>query len=121
MRNAAGGLLAAPLAIASAEAGGRTDQDSVPAPVTYALQILDDARDVREILGRPSIIPLGRTLGFSQSEVVDAAKPERVIALAWGSGVKLGAAPPGFAAVGLRPELEDSPALSPLHEVFCAR
>ena len=121
MRNAAGGLLAAPLAIATAEAGGRTDQDSVPAPVTYALQILDDARDVREILVRPSVIHIGRTLGFSQSEVLDAADPERVIALAWGSGVKLGDAPPGFEAVEPGPELEDSPALPPLHEVFGAR
>ena len=121
MRNAAGGLLAAPLAIATAEAGGRTDQDSVPAPVTYALQILDDARDVREILVRPSVIHIGRTLGFSQSHVVDAARPERVIALAWGSGVKLADAPPGFAPVALGPELEDSPALPPLHEVFGAR
>lgn len=121
MRNAAGGLMAAPLAIATAEAGGRTDRDSVPAPVTYALQILDDARDVREILVRPSLIHVGRTLGFSQAEVVDAADPARVIALAWGSGVKLGDAPPGFEAVDPGPELEDSPDLPPLHEVFGAR
>jgi hypothetical protein len=121
MRNAAGGVLAAPLAIATAEAGGRTDRDSVPAPVTYALQILDDARDVQEILVRPTVIHVGRTLGFSQSEVVDAAHPERVIALSWGSGVKLADAPPGFAPVDPGPELEDSPALPPLAEVFGAR
>ena len=121
MRNATGGLMAAPLAIATAEAGGRTDRDSVPAPVTYALQILDDARDVCEILVRPSVIHVGRTLGFSQSEVVDAADPGRVIALAWGSGVKLADAPPGFVPVDPGPEIEDSPALPPLHEVFGAR
>jgi acyl-coenzyme A thioesterase PaaI-like protein len=121
MRNAAGGLAAAPLAIASAEAGGRTDRDSVPAPVTYALRILDDGRDVRGILVRPSVVHLGRTLGFSQSELVDAAKPERVIALSWGSGVKLADAPPGFAPIDPGPEIEDSPELPPLHEVFEAR
>src|SRR4029453_1271982 len=35
MRNAAGGLLAAPLAIASAEAGGRADQGPVPPPAPH--------------------------------------------------------------------------------------
>ena len=121
MRNPAGGLMAAPLAIASAEAGGRTDRDSVPAPVSYALRILDDGRDVREILVRQSVIHLGRTLGFSQSELVDADAPGRVIALSWGSGVKLADAPPGFTPLDPGPELEDSPELPPLHEVFEAR
>jgi hypothetical protein len=121
MRNAAGGLRAAPLAIASAEAGGRTDRDSVPAPVTYALRILDDGRDVQEIVVRPSVIHLGRTLGFSQSELVDAADPERVVALSWGSGVKLADAPPGFEPLDPGPGLEDSPELPPLHEAFGAR
>ncbi len=121
MRNSAGGLMAAPLAIATAEAGGRTDRDSLPAPVTYALHVLDAASDVSEIEVRPSLIHLGRTLGFSQSEVVDAANPERVIALSWGSGVKLADAPPDFVPIDPGPEIEDSAALPPLHEVFGAR
>jgi hypothetical protein len=52
---------------------------------------------------------------------VVAAMPDRVLGRGWGTAVKLGAAPPGFAPVELGPELEDSPALPPLHEVFGAR
>src|ERR1700730_7625940 len=42
MRNPAGGLMAPPLAIAAPDTGGFTDVESVPAPVTYSLHLLDD-------------------------------------------------------------------------------
>ncbi|MDB5394294.1 MAG: hypothetical protein JWM91_1800 [Rhodospirillales bacterium] len=121
MRTASGAIMAAPLAIASAEAGGFSDVDSVPAPVTAALHILDDGRGVEEIMIRRSVIHTGRTMGFSQSEVVDAADPRRLLAISYGTGIKLGDTPPGFKPLDMAPEVEDSPSLPPLHAVFGAR
>ena len=118
MRTAAGGLMAAPLAIATAESGGFTDIESIPAPVTAELRILDDARDVEEILIRRTFVRMGKTLGFTQSEVVDAADPARLIAISQGTGVKLGEAPAGFQAVEPGIEIEDGPSLPPLYAVF---
>jgi hypothetical protein len=120
MRNAAGGLMAAPLAIATAEAGGFTDIESIPAPVTAALHILDPGHDVAEVLVRRTFVHMGRTMGFTQAEVVDAANPSRVLAISHGMGIKLGDAPPGFTPVETAPEIEDVPSLPPLHEPFGA-
>ena len=75
MRAASGAIMAAPLAIASAEAGGFSDVDSIPAPVTAALHIIDDGLGVTEIAMRRTPIHVGRTMGFSQCEIVDAANP----------------------------------------------
>jgi hypothetical protein len=121
MRNAAGGLMAAPLAIASAEAGGFTDADSVPAPVTASLTIVDDGVGVEEILIRRSLVYAGRTMGFTRSEIVDAADPERLIAISHGTGVKLAGTPGGYEPIPLPPEIADRADLPPLHEVFGAR
>ena len=49
MRNAAGGLMAAPLVISCPGAGGQSDLEAVPNPVIHSLQILDDGRDVKRI------------------------------------------------------------------------
>jgi hypothetical protein len=121
MRTASGAIMAAPLAIASAEAGGFSDVDSIPAPITAALHILDDGRGVDEIAVRRSVIHTGRTIGFSQSEIVDAGNPARLLAISHGTGIKLGAAPPGFRPLETTPEIEDGPHLPPLHAVFGAR
>jgi hypothetical protein len=120
MRNRAGGLMAAPLAIATAEAGGFTDIESIPAPVTASLHIIDDGRDVSEILVRRSFVHMGKTIGFTQSEILDAANPERLLAIAHGMGVRLGAAPAGFQPVETGPEIEDSLDLPALTTVFGA-
>jgi len=37
-----------------------------------ALHIIDDGRDVDEILIRRTFVHMGRTMGFTQAEVVDA-------------------------------------------------
>jgi hypothetical protein len=120
MRNTAGGLMAAPLAIATAEAGGFTDIESIPAPVTAALHIVDPGHDVAEVLVRRTFVHMGRTMGFTQAEVVDAADPSRILAISHGTGVKLGDAPPGFQPVETGPEIEDGPSLPPLYEPFGA-
>ena len=122
MRNPSGGIMAAPLCIASPESGGMADDEYVPNPVIASLHVLDDARDVHEIAVRREVIRIGRQMGFSRSRIVDAADPTRVIALSEGMGVSLGKPPPGFERVDNPPiDVEDSPAMPPLHVVFGAR
>jgi hypothetical protein len=122
MRNASGGLMAAPLSIALADAAGvRGDAVSVPAPVISSVHVLDAGTDVAEIRVRDSRIHDGRTMGFGEAEITDAADPERVIALTRGMGVKLAAAPPGYEYVDPGPGVPDSPELPPLHEAFGAQ
>jgi hypothetical protein len=120
MRAPSGAIMAAPLAIASAEAGGFSDVNTVPAPVTAALHILDDGRGVDEIAIRRVPIHTGRNMGFSQSEIVNAADPSRVLAISYGVGIKLADTPPGFEPLELPPDIPDSPALPPLTQVFGA-
>jgi hypothetical protein len=122
MRNPSGGVMAAPLCIASPESGGMADDAYVPNPVIASLHILDDARDVDEIEVRREVIRIGRRMGFSRSQIVDAADPERVVALSEGMGVSIGEPPPGFEPVDNPPiAVEDSADLPPLHLVFGAR
>jgi hypothetical protein len=120
MRNPAGGIMAAPLAIAAPETGGWRDRDVVPAPAAYGLHIVDDARDVSEIRVTRLTVRQGRKMGFSRSEIVDAAHPERVIAVTTGIGVALGVAPPAFQPIDLPPDTPDTADLPPLHVVFGA-
>jgi hypothetical protein len=122
MRNPAGGVMAAPLCIASPESGGMADDQYVPNPVIGSMIVLDDARDVREIEIRRDVVHIGRRMGFSRAEIVDAANPDRVVALSEGMGISLGDTPPGFEPVDNPPlDVVDSPSLPPLHAVFGAR
>jgi acyl-coenzyme A thioesterase PaaI-like protein len=120
MRNSTGGVLAAPLTIAAPEPYWRDDQ-VVPAPVVMSYEIVDPARDVREVEVLREVTHLGRTMGFSRSRIVDADNPDRLIAVSSGAGVSLGAAPDEFAAIDNPPiDVVDSPDLPPLHIVFGA-
>ncbi len=118
MRNAHGGIMAAPLAIGCPEPSWNDDQ-VVPAPVVSFTQILDDARGVERIEVLREVINFGRTMGFTRSKVVDAADHSRVISTSAGMGVSLGDVPDGYEAVDnpLIP-VEDSPDMPRLHEVF---
>lgn len=118
MRNSTGGVMAAPLCIASPEPWWR-DDECVPAPVTMSYDILDPARDVRRVEVLREVISVGRQMGFSRSRIVDADDHDRVIAISTGSGVSLGGVPPGFAPVD-NPvyELDDTPELPSLRDVF---
>jgi hypothetical protein len=122
MRNAAGGIMAAPLCIAAPESGGMADDLFVPNPVIASMQILDDARDVSKVAVLSETVHLGRTMGFSRSKVVDNEDHDRVIALSTGMGISLGSTPPGFEKVDNPPiDVVDSPTLPPLHQVFGAK
>ncbi len=121
MRNPAGGLMAAPIAIAIADAGGmKSDAGGVPAPITSAVHLLDAGNGVTTVKARAFSIHRGRSVGFTQGELVDADQPERILAITTGTGVNLGEAPPGYAYVDPGPRIPDSPNLPPLHEAFGA-
>ncbi|MDO8365036.1 MAG: hypothetical protein Q7V88_19255 [Actinomycetota bacterium] len=118
MRNSTGGVMAAPLCIASPEPWWR-DDECVPAPVTMSYDILDPGHDVRRIEVLREVVSIGRQMGFSRARIVDADDHSRVIAISTGSGVSLGDVPPGFELVD-NPvtELDDSPDLPRLRDVF---
>jgi hypothetical protein len=121
MRNSGGGLMAAPLAIFAPETGGWRDRETIPAPVTYGLHIIDDARDVTELRVTRTTVRRGNRMGFSRSEITDAADPTRLIAVTTGVGIKLGDAPPSFRPVEAPPDMPDHDDLPPLYVVFGAR
>jgi acyl-coenzyme A thioesterase PaaI-like protein len=120
-RNSTGGLMVAPIAISSPEGGGRSDLEAVPNPVIHSAYLLDPGHDVRRIEVRSETLKLGRQMGFSRSRIVDADKPERVIAFTEGQGISIGEVPEGLAKMPEQPiEVVDSPDLPPLWEVFGA-
>jgi hypothetical protein len=123
MRNRAGGVMVAPLAIICPSGGTGSDLETVPNPVIHSLQILDDARDVRrvEVVGSVNL-KRGQRMGFSRARIVDANDHDRVVALVESQGASIGDVPPGlqrFDDQGVLP-IEDSPDLPPLWQVFGA-
>ena len=124
MRNEAGGVMVAPLAIASPE-GCQTDLVTVPNPVIASVQILDPASDVDtfEVVGS-GLIHQGRTMGYGRCLIVDADDPSRVIAFIEGQGASIGTPPEGLDRMDVEDVklvIEDSPDLPPLWQVFGAR
>ncbi len=123
MRNEAGGLMVAPLAICSPE-GCQADLVSVPNPVIASIQILDPGFDVQTIEVRDSgLIHQGRTMGYGRCLIVDADNRDRVLAFIDGQGASIGTPPEGLERMDLdeaRIEIEDSPDLPPLWQVFGA-
>ena len=122
MRNAAGGLMVAPISISAPEGNVGSDLVTVPNPVIHSCQILDDARDVQRIEVLDSeVLHAGARMGYSRSKIVDADDHDRVIAFTEGQGVKIGTVPEGL---GKMPEdkleIVDSPDLPPLWQVFGA-
>ncbi|ORV85926.1 hypothetical protein AWC11_18655 [Mycobacterium interjectum] len=123
MRNEAGGLMVAPLAISSPE-GCQTDMVAVPNPVIASVQIVDPGYDVTriEIVGS-GIVHQGRTMGYGRCKIVDADNPDRVIAFNEGQGAVIGVPPEGLGKMdvsGTELVIEDSPDLPPLWKAFGA-
>jgi hypothetical protein len=123
MRNPAGGVMAAPLAIICPGGATGSDLENVPNPVIHSLQILDDARDVKrvDVTGAVSL-KRGQRMGFSRASIVDAENHDRVIAIVDSQGASIGEVPPGLERFEDDPvmHIEDSPDLPPLWEVFGA-
>jgi hypothetical protein len=123
MRNEAGGIMVAPLAISSPE-GCQTDMVAVPNPVIASVQIVDPGYDVTriEIVGS-GIVHQGRTMGYGRCMIVDADNPSRVIAFNEGQGAIIGTPPEGLDRMdvsGTELVIEDSADLPPLWQAFGA-
>jgi hypothetical protein len=123
MRNEAGGIMVAPLAISSPE-GCQTDMVAVPNPVIASVQIIDPGYDVNriEIVGS-GIVHQGRMMGYGRCKIVDAENPDRVIAYNEGQGAVIGTPPEGLDKMdvsGTELVIEDSPDLPPLWAAFGA-
>jgi len=123
MRNEAGGIMVAPLAIAAPE-GCQTDLVAVPNPVIASVQIVDPGYDVKRIeVVESGIIHQGRMMGYGRCKLVDAANPDRVIAFNEGQGAIIGTPPEGLDRMdvsGTELVIEDSPDLPPLWQAFGA-
>jgi hypothetical protein len=123
MRNEAGGIMVAPLAISSPE-GCQTDMVAVPNPVIASVQIIDPAYDVTRIeIVESGIVHQGRTMGYGRCKIVDADNPDRVIAFNEGQGAIIGIPPEGLGKMdvsGTEMVIEDSPDLPPLWAAFGA-
>ena len=122
MRNAAGGLMVAPISITCPGGGGKSDLEAVPNPVIHSCQILDAGRDVTRIeVVESEVLKSGVRMGYSRSKIVDADDPRRVIAFTEGQGVSLGTPPEGLEKMPEgKLEIVDSPDLPPLWEAFGA-
>jgi hypothetical protein len=121
MRNPAGGLMFAPLNIAAPESGHMSDLEAVPNPVIHSCQILDPGHDVRRFDVVSEELKVGRQMGYSRAKIVDADRPDRVLALIEGQGVSLGKPPEGLQKMEVdNIEVVDSPDLPPLWQVFGA-
>jgi hypothetical protein len=121
MRNPTGGLLLAVLGIASPEGGHMSDLEAVPNPVIHSCQILDPGRDVERIEIVSEELKRGRQMGYSRSKIVDADRPDRVLALTEGQGISIGVPPDGLQKMEVDSiEVVDSPDLPPLWQVFGA-
>lgn len=123
MRNEAGGIMVAPLAISSPE-GCQTDMVAVPNPVIASVEIIDPGYDVKrvEIVGS-GIVHQGRTMGYGRCTIVDADNPGRVIAFNEGQGAIIGIPPEGLDRMdvsGTELVIEDSDELPPLWRAFGA-
>lgn len=122
MRNAAGGLLVAPISLSAPEGDVGSDLVAVPNPVIHSCQILDDARDVTRIeVVDSEVLKVGARMGYSRSKIVDADDHDRVIAFTEGQGVRIGTPPEGLEKMPEdKLEIVDSPDLPPLWQAFGA-
>jgi hypothetical protein len=123
MRNEAGGIMVAPLAIASPE-GCQTDMVAVPNPVIASVQIVDPGYDVKRVeIVESGNVHQGRMMGYGRCKIVDADNPDRVIAFNEGQGAIIGVPPEGLGKMdvsGTELMIEDSPELPPLWHAFGA-
>jgi acyl-coenzyme A thioesterase PaaI-like protein len=121
MRNPTGGLLLSVLSISAPESGHMSDLEAVPNPVIHSCQILDPGRDVHRIEIVSEELKRGRQMGYSRAKIVDADRPDRVLALIEGQGVSIGTPPGGLPKMEVdNIDVVDSPDLPPLWQVFGA-
>src|SRR5580704_6752488 len=103
---------------------GRNHSSMNLGPEDNTVKILDPGFDVQtiEVVDSGSIHQ-GRTMGYGRCRIVDAANHDRVIALIDGQGASIGTPPEGLERMDVEEaklEIEDSPDLPPLWQVFGA-
>lgn len=115
------GLLASPLGVAVLDTAGiNVDQIAVVSPTRIDLHLFEPAADVTRVHVEGRVVREGRTQFFTESRLVDADDPTRVIGLG-GTHWAVAGPNPGFRYVDNRPGVADSPELPPLYEAFGAR
>src|SRR5271156_176075 len=123
MRNEAGGIMGAPLAIASPE-GCQTDMVAGPNPVIASVKTVDPGYDVKRVeIVDSGNVHQGRMMGYGRCKIVDADNPDRVIAFNEGQGAIIGVPPEGLGKMdvsGTELVIEDSPDLPPIWQAFGA-
>ena len=122
MRNAAVGLMVAPISITAPEGGVMTDLTTVPNPVIHSCQILDPAPDVKRIeIIQTEDLKTGSRMCYSRSKIVDADDHSRVIAFVEGQGAIIGIPPEGLEKIPEdKLDIVDGPDLPPLWQAFGA-
>lgn len=119
MRDARGAVLLSVYGIASPEGGLVSDLDAIPNPVVHSCQVIDDGIGVSRFEVRTENLKAGQRMSYSRSLIVDADEPTRVLAVTEGQGVSLGVPPDGLQKMEVDPiDVEDSPGLPPLWQVF---
>ena len=114
------GLLAGPLGIAALDtAGVNVDPIAVVSPTRIDVEIFGPTPDVRELRIHGRVLREGRSQMFTESRLVDAAEPDRLIALA-GTHWAVSGPNPDYSYVDPRPGEPESPDLPPLYQVYGA-
>lgn len=122
MRDGTGAILLSVFGIASPEGGLVTDMEAVPNPVVHSCQMIDSGAGVRRFEVRTEHLKRGRSMAYSRSLIVDADRPDRVLAVTEGQGVTIGIPPEGLQKMEVEPiVIADSPELPPLWQVFGGR
>jgi acyl-coenzyme A thioesterase PaaI-like protein len=116
-----GGLLAAPLGVALLDTAGiNVDPLAVVSPTRIDVHVMEPGNGVARVQIEGSVLREGRTQFFTEGRIVDADRPERLLAL--GSAHWAVSGPnPGYEYVDSRPGVPDTGELPPLYEAFGGR
>jgi acyl-coenzyme A thioesterase PaaI-like protein len=115
------GLLAAPIGIALLDTAGIiVDPLAVAAPTRIDLHLFEPGTDVKAVHLSGRILREARSQIFTESQITDAANPDRVIGLG-STHWALSGPNPAFSYVDNRPGVPDEPTLPPLYEAFGAQ
>jgi acyl-coenzyme A thioesterase PaaI-like protein len=118
-----GSVEASPLVILVADTLGVIgDAICVPAPTQMALDVVDDAAGVEQVVCLAEFVHHGRTQLFAKAKIVDASDEGRLLAVYRDSAVVMGPAPPdGYERVDPGPGVaDDGSGLPPLWQAFGA-
>lgn len=118
MRRGAG-LLGTPLAIAMLDTAGINIDRIVFGALTHvAVNVVDDAVNVRVLRTDGEVARLAQRAVFTEAVMSDGDDPTRILAHGSADWVNLGAVAPGFDYTDPGPGVPDEPPMPPLHEAY---